>query len=62
MSDQPHVVIATPCYGGQLTMPYVDSVLKLQAACIARGIRIYFDLRGERGADHARATIWQRAS
>jgi hypothetical protein len=45
LPDQPHVVIATPCYGGQLTMAYVDSVLKLQAACIARAIRIDFDLR-----------------
>jgi hypothetical protein len=45
LPNEPHVVIATPCYGGQLTMAYVDSVLKLQAACIARAIRIDFDLR-----------------
>ena len=45
LPNAPHVVIATPCYGGQLTMAYVDSVLKLQAACIARAIRIDFDLR-----------------
>jgi hypothetical protein len=45
LPDAPHVVIATPCYGGQLTMAYVDSVLRLQAACIARAIRIDFDLR-----------------
>jgi hypothetical protein len=32
LPDAPHVVIATPCYGGQLTMAYVDSVLRLQAA------------------------------
>jgi hypothetical protein len=45
LPNEPHVVIATPCYGGQLTMAYVDSMLKLQAACIARAIRIDFDLR-----------------
>jgi hypothetical protein len=60
LPNEPHVVIATPCYGGQLTMAYVDSVIKLQAACIARAIRIDFDLR--RGADHARAMISPRAS
>jgi hypothetical protein len=33
-----HLVIATPCYGGQLTGAYFFSLLKLQEACMSRGI------------------------
>jgi hypothetical protein len=49
LRNEPHVVIATPCYSGQLTMAYVDLVLELQAACIARAIRIDFDLPVKNG-------------
>jgi hypothetical protein len=45
MSDQPHIMIATPCYGGQMTMAYVDSVLRIQAACIELGISLTFKFR-----------------
>jgi hypothetical protein len=39
-------MIATPCYGGQLTMAYVQSVTALQAACFARGLKVILNLRG----------------
>jgi hypothetical protein len=45
MAEIPRVVIATPCYGGQLTMAYVESALALQRACAERGIGLAFDLR-----------------
>jgi hypothetical protein len=32
-----HLVIGTPCYGGQVTTAYVGSLLKLQHACLRRG-------------------------
>ncbi|HEY1719928.1 MAG TPA: hypothetical protein VGG27_01690 [Magnetospirillaceae bacterium] len=32
------LVIATPCYGGQVTSHYMTSMLNLQRACIERGI------------------------
>ena len=34
---RPHLVIGTPCYGGQVTSVYATSVLKLQHACHRRG-------------------------
>jgi len=37
-----HIFIATPCYGGQLTMAYVKSVLDFQAEAAKRGIRTSF--------------------
>ena len=43
--EPPRIVVATPCYGGQLSFGHVDSILKLQRACIERGIAISFDLR-----------------
>ena len=42
----PHVVMATPCYGGQLSMAYVTSVLKLQSEAAASGIHVSFHLMG----------------
>ena len=32
-----HLVIGTPCYGGQVTTAYAGSLLKLQHACLQRG-------------------------
>jgi hypothetical protein len=43
--EPPRIVVATPCYGGQLSFGYVNSILNLQRACIERGIAITFDLR-----------------
>ena len=39
-----HLMIGTPCFGGNLTDHYALSLLKLQAACIERGIRLSFCL------------------
>jgi hypothetical protein len=32
-----HLVVGTPCYGGQVTTAYAGSLLKLQHACLRRG-------------------------
>jgi len=32
-----HLVVGTPCYGGQVTTAYAGSLLKLQQACLRRG-------------------------
>ena len=58
MADSPYLLIATPCYGGQLTVAYVNSVLALQRACLARGIKIHFNMRsGEALITRARADM-----
>lgn len=40
MTTEPrkHLFIATPCYGSQVFSQYAMSLLKLQTACLARGI------------------------
>ena len=38
MSD-PFLIVATPCYGQQVTQPYFLSMLAFQKACIRRGLR-----------------------
>ena len=35
--NRPHLVVGTPCYGGQVTSVYATSLLKLQHACQRRG-------------------------
>lgn len=40
MASRVNLVIATPCYGGQLTWLYHESVMKLFAACMANGIDV----------------------
>ena len=40
MSDSPHLIIATPCYGGLVTSLYAQSLLKLQQACQARSLEV----------------------
>ncbi|HET9868976.1 MAG TPA: hypothetical protein VFR02_00565 [bacterium] len=42
-----HLVVATPCYGGQLTTAYFTSCLKLQRACRERGLGLTFLMAGE---------------
>jgi len=32
-----HLVVGTPCYGGQVTTVYTSSLLRLQNACLRRG-------------------------
>jgi hypothetical protein len=40
------VYLATPCFGCQMTVTYLSSVLGLQAACAARGIELLIDFIG----------------
>src|SRR3989344_878874 len=48
MSDapQPYIYLAVPCYGGQLTLHFVSSLLKLQEACRERGVGLHVDMMG----------------
>lgn len=48
MSDapKPFLYLAVPCYGGQLTLHFVSSLLRLQEACRERGIGMYVDMMG----------------
>jgi hypothetical protein len=58
MADSPHVMVATPCYGGQSTVAYVNSVLALQRSCLERGVKINFNFRtGEALITRARADM-----
>ncbi len=38
--SNPHLVVATPCYGGQLAGPFFFSLLNLQAACAQLGLPV----------------------
>src|SRR5579884_1923095 len=42
----PHIVIGTPCYGGNVTQHYMISMIKLYAACSGRNIGLSFRLLG----------------
>lgn len=42
----PFVYLATPCYGGMLTLQFMQSVLALQKACEERGVGLFVDLMG----------------
>lgn len=42
----PFVYLATPCYGGMVTLQFMQSVLALQEACRKRGIGLFVDLMG----------------
>jgi len=48
MSDtpKPFIFLAVPCYGGQLTLHFVSSVLRLQTACEARGVGLHIEMLG----------------
>jgi hypothetical protein len=41
---KPHILVATPCYGGQVTSLYTLSLLGLQRACAEIGICLSFRL------------------
>jgi len=41
---KPHIFVATPCYGGQVTSLYTMSLLGLQRACAEIGIGLSFSL------------------
>ncbi len=38
MTVKPRLCVATPCYGGQVTHHYLLSMMRLQRACIERGV------------------------
>lgn len=43
---QPFIYLAVPCYGGQLTLYFVESLLKLKDACRERGVGLHVDMMG----------------
>jgi hypothetical protein len=58
VADLPHIMVGTPCYGGQLSAAYMLSMLTLQRACLERGIKIQFNIRsGEALITRARADL-----
>jgi hypothetical protein len=58
MADSPYIMVATPCYGGQSTVGYVNSILALQRTCLERGVKINFNFRtGEALITRARADL-----
>lgn len=42
----PYLYLAVPCYGGQLTLHFVSSLLKLQEACRERGVGLHVEMMG----------------
>jgi hypothetical protein len=44
MTAAPHIFLATPCYGGQVSIYFLRSVLALQGACEARGVGLTVEL------------------
>jgi hypothetical protein len=58
MPDRPHLMVATPCYGGQVTTAYANSLLKLQSACRSRAIDLeWLMLGGDALITRARADL-----
>jgi hypothetical protein len=55
------VLLATPAYGGQVTVGYVQSLLALKDACVARGLSLEIDLApGDALITRARSRIATR--
>ncbi len=46
MSAKPFLYLAVPCYGGNLNLYFVQSMLALQDACRTAGIGLHIDLMG----------------
>ncbi len=48
MSDAkpPFIYLAVPCYGGQLTLHFVSSLLRLQDACRQQGVGLHVEMMG----------------
>lgn len=44
MSAAPFIYLATPCYGGELSIFFLRSVIELQAACRQRGVGLHVEL------------------
>ena len=45
-APKPFIYLAVPCYGGNLNLYFVTSMLALQDACRERGIGLHIDLMG----------------
>jgi hypothetical protein len=43
---RPFIYLATPCFGGQVNLFFLQSVLRLQEACEARGVGLHVELLG----------------
>jgi hypothetical protein len=43
-SDRPFIYLATPCFGGQVNLYFLQSVLRLQEACEQRGVGLHVEL------------------
>ena len=46
MADAPFIYLAVPCYGGQLNLYFVRSLLRLQEACRERGVGLHVEMMG----------------
>jgi hypothetical protein len=58
---QPFLYVATPCHGGQVQIQYLNAVLRLEAACEARGVGFHLDLlEDDRVIARARARLAHR--
>ena len=44
MPAPPFLFLATPCYGGQVSIFFLRAALNLQAACEARGVGLHVEL------------------
>ncbi|WP_395672966.1 hypothetical protein [Phenylobacterium sp.] len=54
----PFIYLAAPCYGGQVTLHFMASVLRLQEACETRGIGLHVELMsGEALITRARSRL-----
>jgi hypothetical protein len=61
MTERPYLMVATPCYGGQVTTAYTTSLLKLQLSCHAQGIEFSsFLISGDALITRARANCAAR--
>ncbi|MBL8771714.1 MAG: hypothetical protein JNK30_10065 [Phenylobacterium sp.] len=45
-SPSPYIYLAVPCYGGQLNLYFVKSLLDLQEACRVKGIGLHVEMMG----------------
>lgn len=58
MTAAPSLFVATPCFGGQVTTAYANSMLKLQSACRARSLPFeWLMLGGDALITRARADL-----
>lgn len=58
MPDRASLMVASPCYGGQVTTAYANSLLRLQMACRARAVDFeWLMLNGDALITRARADL-----